>query len=109
MNTIDFSKIDTSIYFFDKVAADRAVRFIESFCSHVKGELAKEPYLLQDWEKEIISNIFGWKKISTGLRKFREVFIFLPRKNPKSTLSSPTDSQLLTMNNCKWLFHLHTK
>src|SRR5690554_892686 len=88
MNTIDFSKIDTSIYFFDKLAGDRAVRFIESFCSHVKGELAKEPYLLQDWEKEIISNIFGWKKISTGLRKFREVFIFLPRKNSKSTLSS---------------------
>jgi hypothetical protein len=55
MSTIDFSKIDKNIYFFDTHTADRAVRFIEKFTTHVKGELATETYILQDWEKEIKS------------------------------------------------------
>jgi phage terminase large subunit-like protein len=88
VNTIDFSKIDKNIYYFDTYTAERSVRFIESFCSHVKGTLATKPYILQTWEKEIISNLFGWKNKKTKFRKFRESFIFLPRKNSKSTLSS---------------------
>ncbi|SIS88723.1 terminase large subunit [Belliella pelovolcani] len=86
--TTNFSIIDTKKYYFDTYTADRAVRFIETFCSHVKGDLAGKPYILQDWEKEIVSNIFGWKHRKTGLRKYREVFIFLPRKNSKTTLAS---------------------
>ena len=27
-------------YYFDEEAADRAVNFIEKFCTHVKGELS---------------------------------------------------------------------
>ncbi|WP_215225866.1 terminase large subunit [Echinicola shivajiensis] len=86
--TVDFSKIDTSKYYFDKYTADRAIRFIEGFCSHVKGDLAGKPYVLQEWEKEIVKNLFGWKSIKTNLRKYREAFILIPRKNSKSTLSS---------------------
>lgn len=29
-------------YTFDEAAADRAVDFIEKFCTHVKGELGRE-------------------------------------------------------------------
>ncbi|WP_200974441.1 terminase large subunit [Echinicola sp. 20G] len=86
--TVDFTKIDRSKYYFDSYTADRATRFIEAFCTHVKGDLAGKPYILQDWEKEIIQNLFGWKSKETKLRKYREAFIFLPRKNSKSTLSS---------------------
>ncbi|NHE57966.1 terminase large subunit [Cyclobacterium plantarum] len=86
--TIDFSKIDREKYFSDSYTSDRAIRFIETFCTHVKGDLSGKPYILQDWEKEIVGNLFGWKSKLTGLRKFREALIFLPRKNSKSTLSS---------------------
>ncbi|MBW3469090.1 terminase large subunit [Arthrospiribacter ruber] len=87
-HTIDFNKIDKTKYYFDEYTADRAVRFIESFCTHVKGKLAGKPYILQDWEKEFISNLFGWKRKDNKLRKYREAFLMLPRKNSKTTLSS---------------------
>lgn len=94
-NTIDFSKIDKTKYYFDDYTADRAVRFIQTFCSHVKGDLAGKPYLLQDWEKDIVTNIFGWKNKISNLRKFREVFIYLPRKNSKTTLSAAISLYML--------------
>ncbi|MBC6365788.1 terminase [Algoriphagus sp. AK58] len=86
--TIDFLKIDTKKYYFDEYAADKVVRFIETFCTHVKGKLAGSPYILQDWERDFVRNLFGWKIKSTGLRKFRESYLQIPRKNSKTTLSA---------------------
>ena len=73
-------------YFFDEKAANRACDFIETFCRHTKGKLAGEKFVLEDWQREIIQSIFGWKSKETKLRKFRQCFIFLPRKNGKTTL-----------------------
>ena len=76
-------------YYYDKEAADKAVRFIEKFLTHTKGELAGKPFILEKWQKkEIIQPIFGMKHTSTGLRRYRTAFIFLPRKNGKSTLAA---------------------
>ena len=74
------------MYYFDKQAADKAISFIETFITHTKGELAGKPFILEDWQKEIVGNIFGWKNEETDLRKYRTVFIFLSRKNGKTTL-----------------------
>ena len=38
--------IDSEKYYFDKAAADRVVTFIETFCTHTKGDLAGQPFLL---------------------------------------------------------------
>ena len=75
-----------SKYYFDKESSHRAISFIERFCTHTKGELTKKPFLLEDWQKEIVGNIFGWKDKKTNLRKYRTVFIAVPRKNGKTTL-----------------------
>ena len=74
------------MYYFDKQAADKAISFIETFITHTKGELAGKPFILEDWQKEIVGNIFGWKNKETDLRKYRTVFIEVPRKNGKTTL-----------------------
>ena len=75
-------------YHFDEEAADRAVNFIEKFCSHVKGELGGKPFLLEDWQKnDIIRPLFGWKK-ADGRRKYRTCYVEIPRKNGKSNLSA---------------------
>ena len=55
------------------------------FCTHTKGELTGSPLLLEDWQKKIIGDLFGWKQ-ENGLRKYRTAFIEVPRKNGKSTL-----------------------
>ena len=75
-------------YYFDEETANNAVKFIEKHLTHTKGELAKKPFILQEYQKEqIIKPLFGWKN-EDGTRKYRTSFIFLPRKNGKSTLAA---------------------
>lgn len=73
-------------YYFDEEAADRAVRFIEIFCSFTKGR--RGPFILEPWQKEdIIRPLFGWKR-PDGRRKYRTAYIEIPRKNGKSNLAA---------------------
>ena len=74
------------MYYFDKQASSKAISFIETFITHTKGELAGQPFILEEWQKEIVGNIFGWKNKKTDLRKYKTVFIEVPRKNGKTTL-----------------------
>jgi len=75
-----------SKYYFDKKAAEKAIGFIETFVTHTKGELTGQPLKLEKWQSKIVGDIFGWKNKKTNLRKYRTVFIEVPRKNGKSTL-----------------------
>lgn len=72
---------------FDEAAAWRFVDFVHSHLTHTKGALAGKPLLLEPWQVAIVANIFGWKR-PDGTRRFREVFIYVPRKNGKSTLAA---------------------
>ena len=73
-------------FYFDDKAANRAIGFIEQFITHTKGELTGKPLKLEEWQSKIVGDIFGWKNKKTNLRKYRTVFIEVPRKNGKSTL-----------------------
>ena len=80
-------------YWFDEEAADRAVQFIETFCSHVKGHTGA--FLLEPWQKDdIIRPLFGWKR-ADGRRKYRTCYVEIPRKNGKSNLSAAIALYLL--------------
>lgn len=70
---------------FDEVAAARAVRFFEKYLTHVKGELANKPFSLEPWQVAIVANLFGWKR-PDGTRRYREAFVFVPRKNGKTAM-----------------------
>lgn len=96
--TIDFSKIDTNKYYFDNEEADRAIRFIETFCKIVDGKKAGQPLLLLDWQKELVRNLFGWKKRESGYRKFQQVFLFIPRKNGKTVFSAGISLYVLLLD-----------
>lgn len=72
-------------FYYDKKSAEKAISFIETFCTHTKGELAGTPLYLEKWQKKIVGDLFGWKQ-ENGLRKFRTAFIMVSRKNGKSTL-----------------------
>jgi len=83
-------------YYFDEEAADRAVNFIEQFCTHVKGELAGKAFILEQWQKDdIVRPLFGWKDKDTGLRKYRSCYVEIPRKNGKSNLAAALALYLL--------------
>ena len=82
-------------YYFDKKAGEKPILWIEKFITHVKGHQAGTPLILQEWQKKIIRDIFGWKHKLTNFRKHRKVYIEIPRKNTKSTLSGALGLYLL--------------
>lgn len=71
---------------FDPKAARRAIDFFHECLSHVKGERARTPFLLELWQQAIIANVYGWRR-PDGTRRFREAFLYVPRKNGKTTLA----------------------
>ena len=80
-------------YYFDPVEAERRVKFIEQFCRYPEGAKAGQKMLLDEWQKnDIVRPVFGWKRRNSAvnemgdMRRFRRVFIGIPRKNAKSTL-----------------------
>lgn len=73
-------------YRFDEERANRPIEFIERFCKHSKGEWAGQPVRLELFQKAFISALFGFVDSETGLRKYREAFFMVARKNGKSTM-----------------------
>ena len=71
-------------YWYDEITAQKPVSFAP-WCQHIKGPLAGKPFHLQQWQEDITRTIFGWKRKSDQTRRYRTVFIMVPRKNGKST------------------------
>ncbi|WP_261992534.1 terminase large subunit [Streptomyces sp. MS191] len=84
---------------FDVEAARRAVRAIESF-KHTKGRWGGSPLKLAHWQAVwVILPAFGWlffdEELGRPVRVARTVYVEIPRKNGKSTLSSGIGLTLL--------------
>ena len=68
--------------------AEFVIEIIESTFVHVKGELTGKPFLLEPWEKFICYNLAGFYLAGTDERRFKEAFIFVPRKNGKTPFAA---------------------
>lgn len=66
------------------------IGIIERTFVHDKGEaldgtpLRGKPFVLEPWQKFIIYNLLGFWKAGTNERRYKEAFIFIPRKNGKT-------------------------
>lgn len=69
---------------FDAEAGAWVVAWIERYCRHSKGEWAGRLIVLEDWQKETLRIVFGWKR-PDGTRRFRTAYEEVARKNAKST------------------------
>lgn len=74
---------------FDEKEAMRAVNFIERKLRHWEGAFGGKPLLLEDWQKFIVMQIFGWFLLElhpsgVRLRRIRSVYIQIARKNGKT-------------------------
>jgi phage terminase large subunit-like protein len=88
---------DTQFYF-DQAAADKACRFFSDYLKHYSGRWAGQPFILQPWQREVVSNIFGWKK-ADGTRRYSTVYILVPRKAGKSAMAAGLALYLLLCDN----------
>ena len=70
---------------------DFVIGIIESTMVHKQGEdlqgnpLMNTPLILQDWQVFIVYNLVGFYYRGTNERRYKEAFIFIPRKNGKTT------------------------
>ncbi len=78
---------DSDGCYFDDNEAVRRIRWWQLGLSHTKGHLKGKPFLLEPWEEAIVATLFGWKR-ADHTRRYREAFIFIPRKNGKSTIAA---------------------
>ena len=87
-------------YRFDKDMAEKAAKFIQ-LLPHTKGEWAfkRMPITLEAWQLFIVCCAFGWVQKGSKLRRFREVYTEIPRKNGKSAISAGVALYCFTCDN----------
>lgn len=89
-----FRDIENPAYDFNPKDAEFVIGIIEKTFVHQKGEnmqgypLRGTPFLLEPWQKFIIYNLLGFFHKGTKLRKYKEAFNMLPRKQGKTPLMS---------------------
>lgn len=66
---------------------------------HYKGKWAGRPLELEPWQVFVLGSIYGWKRKIDGLRRFREGYAEVPRKNGKSTMAGGVVLYGLAMDN----------
>lgn len=70
---------------------DFVIGIVEKFMVHKQGEtldgepLMGKPLKLEPWQVFIVYNLVGFYWKGTNERRYKEAFIFIPRKNGKST------------------------
>lgn len=94
LNDLKRSKVKAFAYKFDGARAARVCKFV-SLLRHTKGKWAAkgERIRLEPWQVFLTCCIFGWVHKKTNddgkhLRRFRRVFLLIPRKNGKSLLAA---------------------
>lgn len=75
-------------YYFDADIAHRACMFFPKVLRHYKGEWAGKAFELSAWQQFILWNLFGWRRKSDNLRRFRRAYVTVARKNGKTTLGA---------------------
>jgi len=68
--------------------AEFVIQIIEKTFVHIKGTAKGKPYILEDWQRFIVYNVAAIYLKGTSERKYKEAFIFLPRKNSKTFFAS---------------------
>lgn len=78
-------KADGSVY--KERFADSAVYFVNNL-KHTKGKWHGVPFMLLDWQEQIVRDLFGIVRQRDECRQFRRAYIELPKKNGKSELAA---------------------
>jgi phage terminase large subunit-like protein len=80
---------DAGDCYFDAELAQARCNFFPDVLKHVEGELSGQPLEIEPWLQAVVGNLMGWKR-PDGSRRYREAFIYVPRKNSKAlALNTP--------------------
>lgn len=88
------SNLKNKRYRFRPSEPEKIIRIIEGTITHRQGEtlngepLRGKPFLLQPWQKFIVYDLWGFWEKDRDILKYKESFIFIPRKNSKTTFAA---------------------
>ena len=88
-----FRDLESERYVLEPDDADFCINIIESTFCHQQGEtidgvpLRGKPFILMPFHRFIIYNLVGLKRKGTGLCKYQEALIYIPRKNVKTSFA----------------------
>lgn len=88
-----FRDLEDERYVLEPDDADFCINIIESTFCHQQGEtiggipLRGKPFELMPFHKFIVYNLVAIKKKDTGLNKYQEALIYIPRKNVKTSFA----------------------
>lgn len=89
-----FRDLENPAYDFDPKDAEFVIRIIERTFVHAQGErldgtpLRGTPFLLEPFHKFQVYNLLGFYHHGTKNRRFKEAFIYIPRKNIKTSFAA---------------------
>lgn len=89
-----FRDLDNPEYEVNPKAPEFCIQIIEKTIKHQQGEridgtpLRGTPFLLEPFHKFIIYNLVGFYYKDTGIVRFHEALIFIPRKNIKTSFAA---------------------
>lgn len=79
------SWFDRDDIYFDEADVDRKINFVSKM-KHTTGKFAGQNFKLMPWQSFAFAGIFGFKWKSTGYRVTKKVFMFMSRKNGKTSM-----------------------
>ena len=88
------SDLENPAYDFNPKDAEFVIKIIEKTFCHAQGErldgspLRGEPFLLEPFHKFIVYNLLGFYHTGTKIRRYKEAFIYIPRKNIKTSFAA---------------------
>lgn len=86
--------LNNPAYDFNPKDAEFVIGIIEKTFVHAQGErldgspLRGEPFLLEPFHKYQVYNLLGFFHKGTEIRRFKEAFIYIPRKNIKTSFAA---------------------
>lgn len=89
-----FDSLEDPTYEFNPKDAEFVIGIIEKTFVHMQGErldgtpLRGEPFLLEPFHKFIVYSLLGFYNKGTKIRRFKEAFIYIPRKNIKTSFAA---------------------
>lgn len=79
------SWFDRDDIYFDELDVDRKIRFVSKM-KHTTGKFARQSFVLLPWQQFAFAGIFGFKWKETGYRVTKKVFMFMSRKQGKTSV-----------------------
>lgn len=86
--------LENPAYEFNPKDAEFVIKIIESTFCHQQGQrldgipLRGAPFLLEPFHKFIVYNLLGFYHKGTKIRRYKEAFIYIPRKNIKTSFAA---------------------